>query len=255
MRGKPRLLVLGSPHLANPGRDYVNAVLDDVLQPSRQQEIAALVYMLAAFRPTKIAVEVLSEDDEKLNEDYSQYLRGSFMLTRSEVHQIGFRLAVKLGHPRVYAVDWLGDPPAGLDVDFEAFAREHGQAHLFEQALQAARNQAMEEERILAERGLVDLYRWMNRPETLLQYHRVYFTIAQIGAGKRYPGANWVGEWYGRNLRIFVNLTRITEDGDRVLLIVGAGHAWLLRQFAQESGLYELEDPLKYLGWEGQGSG
>jgi hypothetical protein len=95
--------------------------------------------------------------------------------------------------------------------------------------------------------SLSDLYIAMNRSEALLDDHRVYFTLARIGAGPRYPGANWVQQWYGRNLRIWVNVTRISEPNDRVLLIIGAGHAWLLRQFAGESGLYEVVDPLVYL--------
>lgn len=243
----PKLLILASPHLANPGRDYVNAVIDDVLAPQRQQEIAEIVHRLAAFRPTKVAVEELVEKEDELNEDYGRYLAGSFSLRRSEVHQIGFRLAKELGHPQVYAVDWMEDPPAGLDVDFEKFAREHGQEGLFLKALAEARAEAKQEEAVLAQAGLLELYRWMNREENLRASHRLYFLLARIGAASRYPGANWVGEWYRRNLKIFVNIVRITEEGDRILLVIGAGHAWLLRQFAQESGFYELVDPLTYL--------
>lgn len=243
----PKLLILASPHLDNPRRDYVNPIIDDVFTPHRQEEIEKIVYRLTAFRPTKVAVEVSAEEEARLNEDYRKYLRDSFALTRSEVHQIGFRLARELGHPRVHAVDWLGDPPAGADVDFETFAREHEQENLLLKALEEARVQATQEEELLSQAGLLALYCWMNRTETLLSMHRVYFTLARIGAGGRYPGANWVGEWYSRNLKIFINLVRITEEGDRIVLIIGAGHAWLLRQFAQESGLYEVVDPLTYL--------
>ncbi|MEW6736827.1 MAG: DUF5694 domain-containing protein, partial [Acidobacteriota bacterium] len=71
---------------------------------------------------------------------------------------------------------------------------------------------------------------------------------ARIGLGDQYPGANWVQYWYGRNLKIFVNLMRITESpDDRILVIIGAGHLKLLKQFAEESGSFVLENPLKYL--------
>jgi len=243
---KTALMVLGSAHLANPGRDYVNLQVDDVLQPKRQREIAELVSRLAWFRPTKIAVEVPAEKDSSLNEDYTRYVQGQLQLSRDEVHQIGFRLARTLGHAKVYAVDSFADAPSEVDADFESFAVEHGQRYL-EEAMQTAQEGDATEERILAEGALVDLYVAKNRPDELLVQHRVYFTLAQIGAGPRYPGANWVEQWYGRNLRIWVNLTRISEPNDRVLLIIGAGHAWLLRQFASESGLYDLEDPVPYL--------
>jgi len=73
------------------------------------------------------------------------------------------------------------------------------------------------------------------------------YHMPEFGKDDLYPGADWVQYWYGRNLKIFVNLTRITEPGDRILLIIGAGHVWLVQQFAKESGYYILESPLKYL--------
>ncbi len=50
---------------------------------------------------------------------------------------------------------------------------------------------------------------------------------------------------------IFVNLTRITEsDDERILLIIGAAHTFLIRQFLEDSGDYIVESPLKYLKTE-----
>jgi hypothetical protein len=39
--------------------------------------------------------------------------------------------------------------------------------------------------------------------------------------GDVYGGADMVADWYKRNLRIFANLTRISEPGDRVFIIYG----------------------------------
>ena len=50
-------------------------------------------------------------------------------------------------------------------------------------------------------------------------------------------------------MKIYVNLTRITESADdRILLIIGGGHVYLIQQFLEESGDYIIESPLKYLG-------
>ncbi len=244
---KPVLMVLGSPHLDNPGRDYVNLRVDDVLVPKRQQEIAEIVARLARFRPTKIALEVPYESNGQLNEAYRRYVGGQQELSRNEVHQIGFRLAQTLGHERVYAVDSFPESAREHDTDFVSFAEAHGQDHLLNEALQASEESVAHHEQILAQGSLIDLYVAMNRSDELLADHRVYFTLARIGAGARYPGANWVQDWYGRNLRIWANLVRITEQRDRILALFGAGHAWLLRQFAHESGVFEVADPLPYL--------
>ena len=54
--------------------------------------------------------------------------------------------------------------------------------------------------------------------------------------------------WYNRNLKTFVNLTRITESEDeRILLIIGAGHLGFLKQIVEDSEVYHLESPLQYL--------
>src|SRR3546814_16208482 len=48
--------------------------------------------------------------------------------------------------------------------------------------------------------------------------------------------------WFGRNQRIFNNIVRHTEPGDRVLVIYGAGHGNLLQHFASGSGFYRVHD-------------
>ena len=54
---RAEILVLGTYHMANPGRDIHNMEADDVQSPKRQQEIAQLIEVLKRFRPTKIAIE------------------------------------------------------------------------------------------------------------------------------------------------------------------------------------------------------
>ncbi len=243
-------MVLGTYHMANPGRDLINLEADDVLAPRRQREIEELVRRLEAFRPTKIAVEVDLQHQNEIDERYRAYREGRRRLDRSEVEQIGFRLAKALGHPRVYAVDWFRDEPADPEtVDFLAFAREHGQQSLLD-ALFAEGERHIAKEKAILEQGTVsDLLRFINHPSALRKGHRAYFTIALIGEGDRYPGAEWVQSWYGRNLKIFVNLTRLVDSPDeRILLVIGAGHVYLLQQFARESGFFRVESPLRYLG-------
>ena len=56
----PEILVLGTYHMSNPGRDIYNMQADDVLSPKRQQEMAQLIEVLKKFHPTKIAIEAES---------------------------------------------------------------------------------------------------------------------------------------------------------------------------------------------------
>src|SRR5688572_22860889 len=133
---RAEVLVLGTYHMNNPGRDIYNTKADDVLAPKRQAEIAQLIEVLERFQPTKIAVE-RTAGDKKINTDYAAYLAGTHELTRNEIEQIGFRLAKKLGHKSVYAVDADGEFPymrllkfakaTGRSQEFDALSAEIGE--------------------------------------------------------------------------------------------------------------------------------
>ena len=73
---RPQIMVLGSYHMANPGKDYANLRADDVLAPARQAEIQSVVTSLAAFGPTKIAVETSADRQHEIDEAYDAFRRG-----------------------------------------------------------------------------------------------------------------------------------------------------------------------------------
>lgn len=246
---KPVLMVLGSYHMANPGRDAVNLRADDVLTADKQRQIEALVERLAQFRPTKIAVEMEPADaPAHLDAPYRAYLAGKHALGRNEIEQIAFRLGKRLGLPRLYAVDWNQVPPVKLDtLDYETYAAAHGeQAYL--DALRARTKARVAAVQVLQHADVLAAFRAINADGYIAADNAIYFGLARIGGGADYPGAEWVQYWYGRNLKIFANLTRIAQGGDRILLLIGAGHAALQRQFAAQSGYFTVESPLRYLG-------
>ncbi|MGN7727194.1 DUF5694 domain-containing protein [Luteimonas sp. 22616] len=246
---KPQLLVVGLYHMDNPGRDVVNLDADDVLSPQRQREIEAVARALAAFEPTRIAIESPRAKQHELDRRYARYRAGDYSLDRSEDDQLGLRIAAMRELPRIDAVDWNEMPPVtGIEViDYEAGAQRLGQ-QAFLAALRARlKVRAAVDQRHLEQGSIADMLRWLNDPQRLRDSNAAYFDYARIADDDDYPGANWLQFWYGRNLKIFSNLTRIAGPGERVLVIYGAGHAPLLRQFAQQSGYFEVVDPLRYL--------
>ena len=264
---KPTIMILGSTHLANDGLDYFNIKMDDVRIPKRQREVEQLISQLKAYQPTKIALEVDAKTDGVIyNTNYQGYLNGTYKLNRSEANQIGFRLAKQMGHPKLYCVDYRidyrkDDPFMPWDefdrsvMDFFTFAKEHDQEHLIPSPpIIEGKITQDETGRNWIEPGkyvsIIDMYIRDNQPERIRLDHQMYIRqIARIGLSDEYPGANWVSHsWYDRNLKIYVNLTRITESvEDRILLIIGAGHVYLVQQFFEEAGDYIIESPLEYL--------
>jgi hypothetical protein len=240
-----RMLLLGSYHMSNPGADMFNLEADDVLAPRRQEEITALVNALAAFRPTKVAVEA-SYGDSAVVARYAAYLRGEQELRRSETEQVGFRLARQAGHDTIYPVDFR------MGMDFESLGPIAARS-----ATHAARMQEMQAygQAAIRQMGewlsggtLSEMYYQLNRPEVLRASHWPYVDyLLPFVDGDDYAGAELLAGWYERNLRIFSNLIRIAEPGDRLFVVYGMGHVPILKHLAESSGVFCYEDPLPYL--------
>src|ERR1700748_1218680 len=82
------VMIVGTFHMANPGRDIHNLTVDDMLAPERQKQIKAAVDGIAKFHPTMVDVEW-----DSASKEYAQYLAGTYNKTPNEVVQLGFRLA------------------------------------------------------------------------------------------------------------------------------------------------------------------
>lgn len=247
---KPALLILGTPHFGNPGRDTVNVRVPDVLTPERQREIEAIVTPLAAFRPTRVAVEWPADEQARLDQRYADYRAGRFQLTANERDQIGLRLAARLGLARIDAVDWSGDAPGQeSDYDYPAWAEAHGRGPEWRAWVGRFQAEADASARLMACTPVSAWVRSVNTPAYRLANHRTYFHVAQIGDSRgANPGAAWVGTWYTRNLRILNNLRSLAPGPqDRVIAIYGAGHGHLLDQLARESGEFAVADPFDHL--------
>jgi hypothetical protein len=245
---RPALLVVGAVHFANPGRDKVNAKVEDVLAPSRQAELDTLVEKLAAFHPNIVAVEWPAAQQAELDRLYAEW-RNRTTNTRSERGQIGFRLAALLDLPRVYAVDWQGKPPGSeSDYDFEKWAAAHGQEARLSAEFGTVQKDVTELERRMPCLTVSGWLRFVNQPDVQGRNARSYLGVSRIGDADGSRAADWVGTWYARNLKIWANLTRLaSRPEDRVLVIFGSGHRPLLEQFARQSGSFDVGDPLQWL--------
>jgi hypothetical protein len=244
------VLILGSYHMSNPGADRFNLESDDVLSPGRQAEIEAVVDRLALFEPTIVALESPWGDTGNAS-DYRAWRAGEHELRRKEEEQIGFRLADRAGLETVYAVDArMGLPDSLLMATMErdpSLGRHLAALEPYGEGAMALMGQMLSE-------STIGEFLWeMNSPEGLAANHTTYFRFfLPIVADTSYGGADYVAVWYRRNLRIAANIGRISDEGDRVFLIIGQGHAPILRQVFTDWPRFCLEDPLNYLpepGW------
>jgi len=242
---KPTIMVLGTHHFTGGGFDYVNPEVDDYLAPKRQQEILEVVERLARFKPSKIALEVHPDDEAAFNEIYRSYLDGSHELKVSERQQIGMRLAARLGHERIYAVDFRN---GGMDIGglFE-LGKTTGQTEILEYLDNLRVRMSEQDAALNAETVSVRERLLHENSEDVRNAHNVYLTLAQIGDKSNLFGAREMGNWWSRNLHIFANISYIAEPGDRLLVIFGSGHKFLLDQFIDDSHEFILANPLDLL--------
>ena len=234
---RPSLLVVGSLHFANPGRDIANVEVGDVMTPLRQAEIAEVVRQLAALQPTHVAIEWPADRQAALDALYAEYHAGEYELGPREADQIGLRLAAAVGLERVHAIDWNGAGPGDeASYNWPAYGQANGQGDYVAALIATAQSDVGP---TLEGRTVGQMLRARNTPEELARAHRFYFDIARVGDDQAQPGAAWVGHWYARNLRIFNRLVEIADiPDDRIVVIYGSGHAFLLNRFAEESGAF-----------------
>jgi hypothetical protein len=227
LEGPPmaEVLVLGTYHMDNPGRDIFNMEADDVLAPKRQAEIRELLDVLTRFRPTKIAIETDSESPKI--KQYQDYLVGKYELGRDERDQIGFRLCKELKLQKIYGIDADGDFPF---LAVQDYAKAHGREKELESLMAKVGKTVQDENEFLKSHSVLQMLLRMNSKEVVRQGFAAYGMFAHFGEEYNYPGARLLTEWYRRNMRIHTHLLNVIEPGDRALVIFGAGHLGLLRQ-------------------------
>lgn len=219
---------------------------EDMLSKTRQNEINELLSCLKKYEPTKVALEVLQENEEALNDQYVSFNKGDYSLTVNEVDQIGFRIAKECGHKKIYAVDWnekQEDIPDLSDLgdwivtdEYKAFTK-------------VAQELISESNTYLQKHSIKEFFLWLNDPQNVLKGQELYMKLALVGSESNPVGTMWTAKyWYFRNMLIYKNLVSLIDSNEeRIFVLYGAGHLHLLLQFLKESGLFDVKVASDYL--------
>lgn len=240
---KAQVMVLGVYHFANPNADYVKSEFPDHLSEIKQKEISELLDLLANFKPTKIVVEATPEN-ERVKNNYQEYLKDNYKLTANETEQIGFRLAKRFNHQQVYLADHK------IDMDFQSLMAAANETKntqflsFFQSILGEAAAMQKRYEKSTVREALLE----MNEPALLEKLKEFYLQMARVRNKDKFVGADVLSSWYQRNFRISTNIMQaIDSPKDRVLVIFGQGHAPYLRDVIKSSPDIQLVEPKDYL--------
>ena len=243
---KPQVLLIGVYHLGG-STDVIAAQPRDMKSAQGRAEIDAVLQKLAAFRPTIVAVES-DATDCKSGASYHDLLSGKYQLdTSNERDLLGLQLAQRQHLADIICVD-----ERRVDWDFEkasAWMKAHRQEAKMQSALDAAGQSMARVESLQSTGGVLAALRYLNSPEGLYDRQKFELEAATWGDAETPIGADLTASWYHRNLRIYANLMRaIHSPQDRVIVIIGQGHAAILKHMFEYSPSVQLVDPLSILG-------
>jgi len=233
--GKPQILVLGTYHMANPGRDIYNMRVDDVRAPKRQQELAQLADVLAKFAPNKIAIEA-DPESQRIPAAYKDYVAGKHELTQNEIEQVGFRLGKQLGHAQLFPIDVDGEFPMQRVINY---AKANGRSADLDKLMATMDQIVTTQDQYVKSKTVLQTLLYMNSPEQIAANDNFYMQLAAYGEPGDFAGPDLLASWYTRNIRIHSNLVKlIQKPTDHVLVIYGSGHlGWLQENVKMDSNL------------------
>ena len=235
-----RVMLVGTYHFANPGKDLHNAKAVDMQTSARQAELQAIVTGLSRFAPNVVAIEWYATS---ARDGYAAYLKGA-RASSNEGVQLGFRLANALGLAQVHGIDVDGTFPFD---PLNTWATANGMSGRLadSQKQMASLVQSISEQQ--QTRSVGGVLKWINSPAVLRQSDAIYWEMLRYGRADEQPGAALNAAWAARNYGICARLAQALKPGDRAVVFYGLGHVSFLRHCIEEIPGMELVDPAPYL--------
>ncbi len=240
---KTKILVVGTFHFSYPGLDVIKTKETDkvdVLKEPKKSEVKELVAYIKKFKPTKVAVEAKVNWD--INEKYKEYRKGKYRNVRNETYQLGMCIANDFNLDSIYPVDTksFSDDLFKLNPKLmEDLSKDYdfNSEDPFNKMIEKSFNEAG---KLPSKINLLEYFKYTNSIEGHQNNYGAYFTGDFKLDNNR--GADFLSVWwYNRNLRIFRNIQKIDQTKeDRILVIMGNGHASVLRHMIEYSPEYEF---------------
>ncbi|MCL2775237.1 MAG: DUF5694 domain-containing protein [Oscillospiraceae bacterium] len=242
-----QIFLLGTFHFRESDIDFYTE--------DTQRQLCDTNERLKKFNPDAITLEAAAHAQSAVNESYEKFsledlsdfdkMRNETLGTiniygstfpisyKNESIQIGYRLGKTMGAGKIHAID---DDSILDDIDEEIPER-----------IKIAFDKHLEKMNAVEGKTILEILRYLNSDEWSYHNQQLYLVNNAIGAGGSYTGANFFGQWYMRNLKIFANLQKLSESHERVFSLYGCGHLYILRELINLCEDMELVDYRDYL--------
>lgn len=205
-----------------------------ILAKDQQKSLSGLLNILKEYRPSKIVLELEPSRTNLVNRHYQDFLNGTFDISKkyNEVYQVGFRLGKILALDSLYLFDdqteYIGSLENFTFSNFQESAREQddGFYNIHEKQMMKVFETNQRVYKSLDVKNRIILMN--SRESQKINAQRMHMYEIRAGIQKNWIGPDWVGRFYRRNVRMASNVLRISQLEDRVLIIVGSNHKWIL---------------------------
>lgn len=210
---------------------------DQEIIEQKEKEIEELVDHLADYKPTKVALEWDLAEENELNEAY-QRSNGNYSI--DELEQVGFRLAKRLKLEKLHAVNWSGRISQD-DVSNLHTAIQNSYPDLLKFMDKLSENAPV----ISMNNSLIDSYKKLNDEESIKELEQMYLSFVNVtdSTGGNI-GFDFLNKWMERELMIFQNILEKSKSEDRMLLVIGSDHLWMLKNLFEGHG-WSVINPFK----------
>lgn len=208
--------------------------------PAQRRRLAALFFAGGEEASALVQWLRLPEAERRAGDGLDAALVGVLVKLETRTDEsltIGARLAARLGHERLYAMDdHTADSATG---DQKAFGDALMKAWDNPATKQRTAVDKAQEGLLASAEGVLAMYRADNAPGHADLIYRSDFGAALNEPSAQRFGRQYVGYWETRNLRMAANIRDVLgmRPGQRMLVIVGASHKGYL-----ESYLHQMHD-------------
>ena len=227
------IMLVGTMHIAVENKIDVVHLSDEDKTVYNEQDFDQFVHLLAQYEPDQIFVEIPATSQSSLDVLYKRYIQGEHSLHYNETEQIAFRLAKRLQHEKLWAVDWNESLPHIPDID------DLSSDPAFQCIMEKADVQMQLFSTAMKEKSMMEAFLLLNSEEQTKKNHELYTDIMMMDNASAFE---WVANyWYYRNLKMAKNIrSSLKKTSTKVLVLCGAAHNYLLKQFLSEVSGYTV---------------
>ncbi|WP_444903334.1 DUF5694 domain-containing protein [Microbulbifer sp. CnH-101-E] len=221
-----QVMLFGTFHFANPGRDTVKLNVIDVLTPENQAYLEQLTEKLAGESPTHVMLECDPSKQENIDKKFQSYLNGKHKLEVNEHQQLGFRIAAKAKLNGVICYDENQVHWNGAKLMSYMSTNAPVRKKMFDAEIADFGSLASKQHKTLPLRQLLQIDNSLERDRKNMN---LYLMVNDIDSGEGFLGADASVSWWHRNFRMYANIQAKAQPGTKVIAIAGSGHTALMK--------------------------